>query len=99
PPRGPATWGSPRWGRGCQPDRGFSRSLGGGYSDLALRRPWRRRRRRPGEGTPDRSKLFGSHGQRPWLHDVVILSVTELTWNNDMQLLSGTRWGWALDLA
>src|SRR5512142_2980383 len=23
-------------------------------------------------GTPDRSKLFGSHGQRPWLHDVVI---------------------------
>src|SRR5512142_1698749 len=22
-------------------------------------------------GTPDRSKLFGSHGQRPWLHDVV----------------------------
>jgi hypothetical protein len=21
--------------------------------------------------TPDRSKLFGSHGQRPWLHDVV----------------------------
>src|SRR5688500_13023241 len=24
-----------------------------------------------GRGTPDRSKLFGSHGQRPWLHDVV----------------------------
>jgi hypothetical protein len=23
------------------------------------------------KGTPDRSKLFGSHGQRPWLHDVV----------------------------
>jgi hypothetical protein len=23
--------------------------------------------------TPDRSKLFGSHGQRPWLHDVVKL--------------------------
>src|SRR5512135_1228305 len=23
-------------------------------------------------GTPDRSKLFGAHGQRPWLHDVVI---------------------------
>src|SRR5512142_2772020 len=23
------------------------------------------------EGTPDRSKLFGSHGQRPWLHEVV----------------------------
>ena len=23
------------------------------------------------EGTPDRSKLFGSHGQRPWLQDVV----------------------------
>src|SRR4051794_13725551 len=22
--------------------------------------------------TPDRWKLFGSHGQRPWLHDVVI---------------------------
>src|SRR5436305_2113301 len=22
--------------------------------------------------TPDRSKLFGSHGQRPWLHNVVI---------------------------
>jgi ion channel len=22
-------------------------------------------------GTPDRSKLFGSHGQRPWLHEVV----------------------------
>src|SRR5262245_13104982 len=21
--------------------------------------------------TPDRSKLIGSHGQRPWLHDVV----------------------------
>src|SRR5512142_3423703 len=25
-------------------------------------------------GTPDRSKLFGAHGQRPWLHDVVIRS-------------------------
>src|SRR5262249_61089885 len=24
------------------------------------------------EGPPDRSKLFGSHGQRPWLHEVVI---------------------------
>src|SRR5512142_3005267 len=24
-------------------------------------------------GTPDRLKLFGSHGQRPWLHEVVIL--------------------------
>jgi transposase len=23
--------------------------------------------------TPDRSKLFGSHGQRPWLHNVVKL--------------------------
>src|SRR5512135_287026 len=23
-------------------------------------------------GTPDRSKLFGAHGQRPWLHDVVM---------------------------
>lgn len=22
-------------------------------------------------GTPDRSKLFGPHGQKPWLHDVV----------------------------
>src|SRR5512143_2086640 len=22
-------------------------------------------------GTPDRSKLVGSHGQRPWLHNVV----------------------------
>src|SRR3954454_11882224 len=21
--------------------------------------------------TPDRSKLFGSHGQRPWFHDVM----------------------------
>jgi hypothetical protein len=21
--------------------------------------------------TPDRSKLVGSHGQRPWLHDVI----------------------------
>src|SRR5512142_822463 len=26
-------------------------------------------------GTPDRSKLFGSHGQRPWLHDVVTRAV------------------------
>ena len=25
----------------------------------------------PGRCTPDRWKLFGSHGQRPWLHDVV----------------------------
>ena len=25
----------------------------------------------PSDFTPDRSKLFGSHGQRPWLHDVV----------------------------
>src|SRR5262249_30750982 len=24
-----------------------------------------------GEGTPDRSKLFGSHGQRPWFHEVM----------------------------
>src|SRR4051812_42923898 len=24
------------------------------------------------DGTPDRSKLVGSHGQRPWLHEVVI---------------------------
>jgi hypothetical protein len=69
PPRGPATWRSPRWGRGCQADRGSSRSLGGGRSDLALRRPWPRRT--PGEGTPDRSKLFGSLGQRPWFHEVM----------------------------
>jgi hypothetical protein len=26
----------------------------------------------PIRGTPDRWKLLGSHGQRPWLHDVVI---------------------------
>jgi hypothetical protein len=50
-------------------DRGFSRSLGGGHSDLTLRRPWPRGT--PGEGTPDRSKLFGSHGQRPWFHEVM----------------------------
>jgi hypothetical protein len=32
--------------------------------------------------TPDRSKLFGSHGQRPWLHDAVMnrgLTDVELT--------------------
>jgi hypothetical protein len=69
PPRRPATWGSPRWGRGCQADRGFSRPLGGGHSDLAGRRPWPRRT--PGKGTPVRSKLFGSHGQRPWFHEVM----------------------------
>ena len=25
----------------------------------------------PGESTPDRSKLFGSHGQRPWFQQVM----------------------------
>src|SRR3954467_12865199 len=30
-----------------------------------------------GRCTPDRSKLFGSHGQRPWLHDVVSASETQ----------------------
>src|SRR4051812_31151841 len=25
------------------------------------------------ESTPDGSRLFGSHGQRPWLHEVVTL--------------------------
>jgi len=24
-----------------------------------------------GNCTPDRSKLFGSHGQRPWIYDVL----------------------------
>src|SRR5512146_2759372 len=24
------------------------------------------------EGTPDRSKLFGSHGQRPWFYEIII---------------------------
>src|SRR4051812_34580105 len=23
------------------------------------------------EGTPDRSKLFGSHGQRPWFYEII----------------------------
>src|SRR5512142_1921674 len=27
-------------------------------------------------GTPDRSKLVGSHGQRPWLHNVVTTRCT-----------------------
>ena len=39
-PEGTAWQGSPRWGRGCEPDRAFSRSLGGGHSELTLRSPW-----------------------------------------------------------
>ena len=37
--------------------------------DLTLRRPWPRAI--PGGCTPDRSKLFGSHGQRPWFHETM----------------------------
>src|SRR5690348_8394238 len=43
-------------------------TLFGGHSEFTLRRPWPRGT--SGEGTPDRSKLFGSHGQRPWIHEV-----------------------------
>ena len=32
----------------------------------------------PGDCTPDRSKLFGSHGQRPWFHDVMKLFICSM---------------------
>jgi hypothetical protein len=63
-------------------DRGFSRLLGGGPSDLTLRKPWPRGT--PGESTPDRSKLFGSHGQRPWFHGIMT--------RNLLAVLRQTKW-------
>src|SRR6188508_3158813 len=39
--------------------------------------------------TPDRSKLFGSHGQRPWLHDVVIQRFCR-----EISELTGRQWAW-----
>jgi len=68
-PRGPVPWGSPRWGRGCQrteasPDRSAEAAL------ISLSEG-RDLLRGTSGGTPDRSKLFGSHGQRPWFHEVM----------------------------
>jgi hypothetical protein len=43
------------------------RSFGGGHSYVSLRMP--RLGGTSGGCTPDRSKLFGSHGQRPWIYN------------------------------
>jgi hypothetical protein len=59
----------PAVGTDSQPDRGPSRSFGVGHPDPALRRP--EPRGTPRGCTPDRSKLFGSHDQRPWFHEVM----------------------------
>src|SRR6185312_10038638 len=54
------------WDRFCHSCIGSSSSPSGPSRRTSLCR-WQRR------CTPDRSKLFGSHGQRPWLHGVVNL--------------------------
>src|SRR4051794_8485154 len=56
------------WDRFCHSCIGSSSSPLGPSRRTSLCR-WRRR------CTPDRSKLFGSHGQRPWLHNVVIFGL------------------------
>src|SRR3954449_467405 len=55
------------WDRFCHSSIGSPSSPLGPSRRTSLCR-WQRR------CTPDRSKLFGSHGQRPWLHNVVTLA-------------------------
>src|SRR4051812_48582136 len=58
---------------GVPPARPDERSGGGGASPgrPGAQRITPRPRGARTAGTPDRWKLFGSHGQRPWLQDVV----------------------------
>src|SRR5262249_6398747 len=55
----------------CQPDSGSSVMLGNGFSCADL--PDAETSPFLGGSTPDRSKLFGSHGQRPWFHEVMTM--------------------------
>src|SRR5260370_40830468 len=76
PPRGPVTSGCPRWGRSSQKPPSATPSKGPLHQRRGLSHDSRTlshqgRRAFTEEGTPDRWKLFGSHGQRPWLQDVV----------------------------
>lgn len=64
--RGPPLSGSPRRRRRRQPDTGFSETLGNDLFESDVEDA----KASPalGGSTPDRSKLLGSHGQTPRLH-------------------------------
>src|SRR3954447_3173146 len=76
PPRGPVTSGCPPWGRGSQNTRSAIPHLGPlrghrEHSHDSRTLSHQERGTIAEEGTPDRLKLFGSHGQRPWFHEVM----------------------------
>src|SRR5262245_26593536 len=67
---------APVRGVGINRTRASSATLGNGFSSEGVSdvKPSAIR----GGGTPDRSKLFGSHGQRPWFHEVMSTSQSYL---------------------